>query len=50
MLANIDDAAHLSYRAIQSFLTDTDEWRAIGLSAAEHPSLASTGEIGRAHV
>lgn len=43
MLANIDDAAHLSYRAIQSFLTDTDEWRAIGLSAAEHPSLASTG-------
>lgn len=43
MLANIDNAAHLSYRAVVSFLTGTDEWRAIGLSAAEHPSLAATG-------
>ncbi len=42
-LANIDNAAHLSYRAIVSFLTGTDEWRAIGLSAAEHPALLSAG-------
>jgi pimeloyl-ACP methyl ester carboxylesterase len=42
-IANIDDATHLSYRAIVSFLTDTEEWRSTGLSAAEHPVLASYG-------
>jgi hypothetical protein len=33
----------LSYRALTSFLAGTDEWRAIGLSAAEHPVLAWSG-------
>jgi hypothetical protein len=42
-LANIDNASHLSYRALTSFLAGTDEWRAIGLSAAEHPVLAWNG-------
>lgn len=42
-IANIDDATHLSYRAIVSFLTDTEEWRAIGLSAAEHSVLTRYG-------
>ena len=42
-LANIDSASHLSYRAIVSFLGGSEEWRAIGLSAAEHPALAATG-------
>lgn len=42
-IANIDEPAHLSYRAIVSFLTGTDEWRVIGLSAAEHPVLSSHG-------
>lgn len=43
LLANIDNAAHLSYRAVSSFLSGTDEWRAIGLSAAEHPVLSRYG-------
>ncbi len=43
LLANIDNASHLSYRALTSFLAGTDEWRAIGLSAAEHSVLAWSG-------
>jgi hypothetical protein len=43
LLANIDNATHLSYRAVASFLGGTDEWRAIGLSAAEHPVLSRFG-------
>jgi uncharacterized protein (TIGR03437 family) len=44
-IARITSASHPTYRIIDSFLHDTDEWRSIGQSAAQNQYLSSFGGL-----
>jgi uncharacterized protein (TIGR03437 family) len=44
-IARITSASHPTYRIIDSFLHDTDEWRSIGQSAVQNQYLSSFGGL-----
>ncbi|MEO8025500.1 MAG: alpha/beta fold hydrolase [Bryobacteraceae bacterium] len=44
-LAQVDSASHLGYRIVLSFLQGTPEWKSIGMSPGQLPSLSKYGGL-----